>query len=32
MQWWNWDFEKITLHANDIATGNKDFLLKMSTD
>jgi virginiamycin A acetyltransferase len=30
MKWWNWDFEKITKHAKDIATGNKDFLFKMS--
>lgn len=30
IQWWNWDFEKITQYAKDIATGNKDFLLKMS--
>lgn len=28
MQWWNWEFEKITLHAKDIATGNKNFLLQ----
>lgn len=30
IQWWNWEFEKITLHAKDIATGNNDFLLQMS--
>jgi len=29
IQWWNWEVEKITLHAKDIATGNKDFLLTM---
>jgi virginiamycin A acetyltransferase len=30
IKWWDWSFEKITQHANDTATGNKDFLLKMS--
>ncbi len=30
IKWWDWGFEKITEYANDIATGNKNFLLKMS--
>ena len=30
IKWWDWDFEKITQHAKDIATGNKSFLLAMS--
>lgn len=29
-KWWDWDFEKITRYAKDIAMGNKDFLLAMN--
>ena len=27
MRWWDWSFEKITMHAKEIATGNKAFLM-----
>lgn len=30
IKWWDWDFEKITKYAKDIAMGNKSFLLEMS--
>jgi virginiamycin A acetyltransferase len=30
LKWWDWDFKKITLHAKDIATGNKEFLVRMA--
>lgn len=30
IKWWDWDFETITKYAKDIATGNKDFLFRMS--
>lgn len=26
LQWWNWDFEKITKHAKDLATGNIELI------
>jgi hypothetical protein len=29
IQWWNWDIEKITKNAKDIATGNVELLFKI---
>lgn len=29
LQWWNWDIQKITEYAKDIAIGNQDFLSKI---
>lgn len=30
MQWWNWDIQKITKYAKDIAMGNNDFLSRIN--